>query len=90
MRHCDYENIQRILVPDTAVIYHLAAIVSGQAEAEFDLGMKINLEATRNLLEICRSVPTPPKFVFSSSVAVFGGKLPAIVTDDTAVHPQSS
>jgi nucleoside-diphosphate-sugar epimerase len=90
---CDIANrteLERLVTPDTSVIYHLAAIVSGQAEAEFDLGMKINLEATQALLEIARRLPVPPKFVFTSSVAVFGGALPAIVTDQTAVHPQSS
>ncbi|MEO7414748.1 MAG: D-erythronate dehydrogenase [Opitutaceae bacterium] len=86
----DRAELQRLVTPDTAVIYHLAAIVSSQAEAEFDLGMRINFEATHSLLEIARQLPAPPKFVFTSSVAVFGGALPAIVTDDTAVHPQSS
>jgi D-erythronate 2-dehydrogenase len=80
----------RIVSMDTAVIYHLAAVVSGQAEAEFDFGMKINLEATRGLLELSRRLAAPPKFVFTSSVAVFGGELPDIVTDQTAVRPQSS
>jgi nucleoside-diphosphate-sugar epimerase len=90
---CDIANraeLEALVARDTAVIYHLAAIVSGQAEAEFDLGMKINLEATQTLLEIARRLPTPAKFIFTSSVAVFGGALPAIVTDQTAVHPQSS
>lgn len=90
---CDIANradLSRLVGSDPAVIYHLAAIVSGQAEAEFDLGMKINLEATQALLEICRGLPLPPKFVFTSSLAVFGGELPAIVTDQTAVRPQSS
>ena len=86
----DRAEMQRLVASDTAVIYHLAAIVSSQAEAEFDLGMKINFEATHTLLEIARRLPAPPKFIFSSSIAVFGGALPAIVTDDTAVHPQSS
>lgn len=82
--------VPRLVTPDTAVIYHLAAIVSGQAEAEFDLGMKINLEATGALLEQSRRLARPPIFVFTSSLAVFGGELPEVVTDDTAVHPQSS
>ncbi|MEO6567567.1 MAG: D-erythronate dehydrogenase [Opitutaceae bacterium] len=86
----DRAEMQRLVTPDTAVIYHLAAIVSSQAEAEFDLGMRINFEATHALLEIARRLPTPPKLIFTSSIAVFGGALPAVVTDDTAVHPQSS
>ena len=86
----DRIEMQRLVTADTAVIYHLAAIVSSQAEAEFDLGMKINFEATHALLEIARRLPAPPKFIFSSSIAVFGGALPAVATDETAVHPQSS
>ncbi|HVU24298.1 MAG TPA: D-erythronate dehydrogenase [Opitutus sp.] len=86
----DNADVQRLVTPDTALVYHLAAIVSGQAEAEFDLGMKINLEATRSLLEAARRLGTAPKFVFASSVAVFGGDLPAIVTDATPARPQSS
>ncbi|SUS06567.1 D-erythronate dehydrogenase [uncultured Defluviicoccus sp.] len=86
----DEAALARLLTPDTAIVYHLAAIVSGQAEAEFDLGMKINLEATRTLLEICRRLPAPPKFLFTSSLAVFGGELPAVITDQIFVCPQSS
>ena len=84
------DDVARLLTPDVGAIFHLAAIVSGQAEAEFDLGMKINLEATRVVLEAARRLPTPPKFVFTSSLAVFGGELPDVVTDDTPVCPQSS
>jgi D-erythronate 2-dehydrogenase len=75
---------------DIDAVYHLAAIVSGQAEAEFDLGMRINVDATRTLLEACRHVDKPPRFVFASSLAVFGGPLPAVVPEDAAVVPQSS
>ena len=75
---------------DLDLVYHLAAIVSGQAEAEFDLGMRVNVDATRALLDACRRVEKAPRFVFSSTVAVFGGPLPAVVPDDAAVVPQSS
>ncbi|HEY5079728.1 MAG TPA: D-erythronate dehydrogenase, partial [Opitutaceae bacterium] len=72
------------------VILHVAAVVSGQAEAEFDTGMRVNLDATRCLLEAARAGGRRPRFVFASSLAVFGPPLPAIITDETAVHPQSS
>jgi D-erythronate 2-dehydrogenase len=72
------------------MVYHLAAVVSGQAEAEFDLGMRVNVDATRALLEACRHLAKPPRFIFTSTLAVFGGHLPAIVPDDIAVAPQSS
>jgi nucleoside-diphosphate-sugar epimerase len=75
---------------DTTSIFHLAAIVSGQAEADFDLGMRINLDASRLLLDICRELGHKPKVVFTSSVAVYGGKLPAMVQDSTALNPRSS
>ncbi|WP_219114398.1 D-erythronate dehydrogenase [Janthinobacterium sp. UMAB-56] len=71
-------------------IFHLAAIVSGQAEADFELGMRINLDASRLLLDICRELGHRPKVVFTSSVAVYGGQLPDVVQDTTALNPQSS
>ena len=75
---------------DTGAIFHLAAVVSGQAEADFDLGMRVNLDASRALLETCRQLGHAPRVVFTSSVAVYGGKLPPVVQDDTALNPQSS
>ncbi len=90
---CDISDraaLARLVTPDTAVVYHLAAIVSGQAEAEFDLGRRINLAATETLLELCRALPGPPKFVFASSMAVFGGAPADAITEQTAVYPQSS
>jgi nucleoside-diphosphate-sugar epimerase len=82
--------IERALTADTDSVFHLAAVVSGQAEADFDIGMRVNLDATRLLLERCRRLAAPPKFVFSSSVAVFGGTLPDPVGDDAPVTPQTS
>ncbi|HKA46465.1 MAG TPA: D-erythronate dehydrogenase [Burkholderiales bacterium] len=74
----------------TASVFHLAAIVSAQAEADFDLGMRINVDASRSLLEACRAAGHKPRVVFTSSVAVYGGDLPATVLDSTALNPQSS
>ena len=82
--------IERALAPDTSSVFHLAAVVSGQAEADFDLGMRVNLDATRILLEACRALAHRPRVVFTSSVAVFGGELPELVPEGTAVTPQSS
>jgi len=82
--------IERTLTPDTDSVFHLAAVVSGQAEADFDIGMRVNLDATRLLLERCRRLAAPPKFVFTSSLAVFGGPLPDPVGDDAPVTPQAS
>lgn len=82
--------VDRLVDATTASIFHLAAVVSSAAEADFDLGMRINVDAMRMLLETCRRRGHCPKVLFASSVAVFGGKLPEVVQDDTALNPKSS
>jgi nucleoside-diphosphate-sugar epimerase len=82
--------LKHVLATDTDVMFHLAAVVSGAAEADFDLGMRVNLDGTRALLDACRTQRAQVKLVFASSVAVFGGALPAVVTDETAATPVSS
>jgi len=72
------------------VIFHLAAIVSGQAEAEFDLGMRVNLFGSINVLEAARALGTKPVVVFTSSVAVYGGEIPETIEDWTTQNPQTS
>lgn len=74
----------------TRIVYHLAAIVSSHAEADFALGYQINLDVTRRLLEACRKSNALVRFVFSSSLAVYGGNLPALVDDTSVITPQSS
>ena len=86
----DRSVLERAIDTDTQAIFHLAAIVSGQAEADFELGMRINLDASRLLLEVCRARGHAPRVLFTSSVAVYGGTLPDVVQDDTALNPQSS
>jgi D-erythronate 2-dehydrogenase len=81
-------------LPGAAAVFHLAGVVSGAAEADFDLGMRTNLDGTRAVLEYARRHDEPPVLVFSSSLAVFGLD-PALgpigtVTDDTLPRPQSS
>jgi len=83
-------DLGEVLGRDAASVFHLAAIVSGEAEADFDAGMRVNLEGSRALLEWCRGLPQPPRLVFASSVAVFGCELPARVPDSWAVTPQNS
>jgi D-erythronate 2-dehydrogenase len=77
-----------------AIIFHLAAAVSGECEADFDLGMRSNLDATRALLQACRAAGTCPTVVFASSLAVFGNSaaqpLPAVIDDRTLPTPQNS
>jgi nucleoside-diphosphate-sugar epimerase len=86
----DRDLIARTCAPRVDAVFHLASVVSAGAEADFDLGMRVNLDGMRNLLEICRTQPTPPRLVFPSSVAAFGGDLPEVVVDATAPTPQSS
>ncbi|HEX9241400.1 MAG TPA: D-erythronate dehydrogenase [Anaeromyxobacter sp.] len=82
--------LRRAIGTDTASIFHLAAVVSAQAEADYDLGMRVNLDGTRRLLDACRALARPPRLVCTSSVAVYGGALPDPVTDETALRPASS
>jgi len=82
--------LKSVVDQSTGAIFHLAAIVSGMAEADFDLGMRINVDATRTLLELCRAAGNRPRIVFTSSVAVFGGDLPSLLSDTTALNPQTS
>jgi D-erythronate 2-dehydrogenase len=86
----DAATIESVLTPATQSVFHLAAIVSGQAEADFDLGMRINFDATRLILERARANGNRPRVVFTSSVAVFGGELPPRVPDNQLLMPQSS
>lgn len=84
----------RAVPAGTDVVFHLAAAVSGECEADFDLGMRSNFAATHALLEACRALKTRPTVVFASSLAVFGNPpgqaLPAVIEDNTLPTPQSS
>jgi nucleoside-diphosphate-sugar epimerase len=71
-------------------VFHLAAVVSGQAETDFELGWAVNLDGTRHVLEAARHLCRRPIFVFASSCAVYGGDLPEPITDVTHLTPQSS
>ena len=86
----DPAAIERALDADTASVFHLAAVVSGGAEADFDLGYRVNLDGMRLVLERCRRLARPPRVVFASSVAAFGGDLPDVLDDSTTPNPQTS
>jgi nucleoside-diphosphate-sugar epimerase len=75
------------------IIIHLAAIVSSAAEQNFDLGLSVNLHVTENLIKCCRQFQTPPIFIFSSSLAVFGcddKEGNQVINDDHLPSPKSS
>jgi nucleoside-diphosphate-sugar epimerase len=73
------------------VIFNLAAVVSGEAEIDFEKGYRVNLDAMRHLLEAVRTADDyRPRFVFSSSVAVFGPPIPDVIADEQATTPATS
>jgi nucleoside-diphosphate-sugar epimerase len=82
--------IAQIVPRETRAVFHLAAVVSVGAEEDFELGMRINLDTTRALLERCRLAAKRPHFLFASSAAVYGGDLPTLVEDGQALAPQTS
>ena len=86
----DAAAIRRLIDPRTGSVFHFAAVVSGQAEADTDIGYRVNLDGTRAVLEACRALGTAPRLVFASSLAVYGGDIPPAVADDTPLTPQTS
>jgi D-erythronate 2-dehydrogenase len=86
----DLAEVHKAIRDDVGGVFHLAAIVSANAEEDFDLGMRVNLEGTRNVLEACRALPRPARLVFASSVAVYGGDMPDVLEDGTILTPQTS
>jgi nucleoside-diphosphate-sugar epimerase len=84
-----YPQFARSLItPDIDAVFHLASLVSGGAEQNFELGTKVNLDATRDLLEACRLAGHCPKFIFASSIAVYSEAHE--VTDETPAAPRLS
>ena len=90
----DKDRALAVIDASVDVVFHLAAAVSAECEADFDLGMRSNLAATLDLLEVCRALKTAPIVVFSSSLAVFGQAPglppPPAIEDLTLPTPQSS
>lgn len=86
----DLQVVEKIIDSKCHIIFHLAAVVSGQAEIDFDIGMKVNFDNTRQLLDVVRRKAPHSKFIFTSTCGVFGGKLPTLITDYTAITPENS
>src|SRR5262249_41488664 len=86
----DRATLAQVIDERTTSVFHFAAVVSAAAEADFDLGMQINLHGTLAILEACRALPRPPRLVFTSSIASFGGPLPDVVDDSIPQTPQTS
>ena len=81
----------RLIARRPDVVFHLAAVVSGEAETDFEKGYRVNLDGTQLLLDAIRAVDEYcPRVVFASSIAVFGGPLPDEIGDDYATTPRTS
>ena len=81
---------EKLLADKPDVIFHLAAIVSGEAEMDFDKGYRINLDGTRNLYDAIRAAGHGPRIVFTSSIAVFGAPFPDAIPDEFHLTPLTS
>lgn len=86
----DFEKLRSAMPAGTGVVFHLAAVVSAAAEADFHLGMRVNVEGTRNVLAAAAALSPPPRLVFTSSVASYSGGQGALITDDTRQVPANS
>src|SRR6185312_2572376 len=80
----------RLVASRPDVVFHLAGIVSGEAEANFDLGYRVNLDGTRALFDAVRLSGHSPRIVFTSSIAVFGAPFPEVIPDDFHPTPLTS
>jgi nucleoside-diphosphate-sugar epimerase len=85
----DRGAVERVAA-EADLVWHLAAVVSAAAEADFELGYRVNVDGTRLLLEALGATGRRPRVVFASSFAVYGGDMPEVITDDFHPTPQSS
>ncbi len=92
--HCvggDIADLPAAAIPaGTGVIFHLAAVVSAAAEADYDLGRRVNLRGTDAVIDACRALKQPPRVVFTSSVASFSGGPGKFLDDDARQIPANS
>jgi nucleoside-diphosphate-sugar epimerase len=81
---------EKLLAARPGLIFHLAAVVSGEAEADFEKGYRVNLDATRRLFEAIRKQAYRPRVIFTSSIAVFGAPFPEAIGDEFLSAPLTS
>ena len=87
----DRDLIFSLMDRDDLSVFHLASVVSGEGEQNFDLAMQVNLKGGRNVFEACRARSSRPRVGFASSIAVFGGSaMPPVVSDTTKPTPQTT
>ncbi|TNC52404.1 SDR family oxidoreductase [Rubellimicrobium rubrum] len=83
-------EVEALVAHRPDLIVHLAGVVSGEAERNFDLGYRVNLDGTRALLEAVRAAGLAPRVVYASTEAVFGRPFPDVIPDDLAPQPLTS
>jgi nucleoside-diphosphate-sugar epimerase len=81
---------EKLIASRPQLIFHLAAVVSGEAEADFEKGYRVNLDGTRRLFEAIRKENYRPRVVFTSSIAVFGAPFPEAIGDEFLSAPLTS
>ena len=87
----DRETVFDLINQKDISVFHLASVVSGGGEKDFDLAMRVNLHGALNIFEALRAQEGTPRLVFASSIAVFGGDtMPPIVDDNTKQTPQTT
>jgi nucleoside-diphosphate-sugar epimerase len=87
----DVADLPAAAIPaDSAIVFHLAAVVSAAAEADYELGRRVNLRGVDAVIDACRGLPRPPRVVFTSSVASFSGGQAAVLGDDARQLPANS
>jgi nucleoside-diphosphate-sugar epimerase len=87
----DITDLPEAVIPaGTDIVFHLAAVVSAAAEADYDLGRRVNLRGTDAVVDACRKLARPPRVVFTSSVASFSGGQSAVLADDARQLPANS
>ncbi len=79
-----------VIGQETGVVFHLAAVVSAAAEADYELGRRVNVRGTDAVIDACRALKVPPRVVFTSSIASFSGGQDAVLADDARQMPANS
>jgi D-erythronate 2-dehydrogenase len=87
---CDRALLEHAVADGVDCVFHLASVPGGAAERNFELGLKVNLESTINLLEVLRTTGTNSRLVFASTVGIYGVPMPDVIDEDTLPQPSLS
>jgi nucleoside-diphosphate-sugar epimerase len=86
----DREVLHRAIDGGVDCVFHLASVPGGAAEKNFELGLKVNLQATIDLLEVLRLAGQNPRLVFASTIGIYGVPMPAVIDEQTVPEPSMS